>query len=135
MSHTPSAAVARTLVAFVLGLLLVGGVAPPPAAGQARTDVTGTWRFQVETSGGSGTPTMVFKQVGETLTGTYEGQFGKAPLTGTVKGQSIAFRFVIDVQGQTADAVYEGTVHSDGMKGTVDIGSGAATGTFTAKRQ
>ena len=36
---------------------------------QNKVDVTGTWLFQVETSGGSGSPTFTFKQEGETLTG------------------------------------------------------------------
>jgi hypothetical protein len=33
-------------------------------------DVSGKWTFQVETGAGSGSPTFVFKQGGEQLTGT-----------------------------------------------------------------
>ena len=105
-------------------------------AGQAaKVDVTGKWLFVVETSAGSGTPTMTFKQEGEKLTGHYTGQLGEADLTGTVKGQDVSFKFTVDAQGTMLDFVYTGTVESkDAMKGKVSI-VGLGDGTFTAKRQ
>lgn len=106
------------------------------AHAQTKTDVTGIWLFQVETSGGSGSPTITFKQDGEKLSGTYEGQLGKANLAGTLKAQAITFTFTVDVQGQSADVTYQGTVDSaNAMSGSVDIAGGAASGTFTAKRK
>jgi hypothetical protein len=110
----------------------------PAAAAQnkAKFDVTGKWTFQVTTSAGAGTPTVTFKQSGETLTGHYSStNLGEADLTGTVKGQDIAFKFVGTVQGNSLDVTYTGTIESnDAMKGTIDI-AGLAQGTFTAKRQ
>jgi hypothetical protein len=104
-------------------------------AAQAKVDVTGKWIFNVETAAGSGTPTMTFKQEGEKLTGHYSGQLGEADLTGTVKGDAIEFKFAVDVQGQTLNATYSGTVDGkDSMKGKVDL-VGLGEGTFTAKRQ
>jgi hypothetical protein len=105
-------------------------------AGQAaKVDVTGKWLFAVETSAGSGTPTMTFKQEGEKVTGHYTGQLGEADLTGTVKGQDVSFKFTVDAQGTMLDFVYTGTVESkDAMKGKVSI-VGLGDGTFTAKRQ
>ena len=104
-------------------------------AADARPDVSGTWLFQVEFSGGSGTPTMTFKQDGEKLTGHYSGQLGEADLTGTVKGQDISFKFSVDAQGTMLDFVYTGTIESkDALKGKVSI-VGLGDGTFTAKRQ
>lgn len=103
-------------------------------AGEARTDVTGTWTFQVEFSGGSGTPTMTFKQDGEKLTGQYSGQLGEAPLTGTIKGNAIEFAFDITIEGTTAHVVYSGTVEKDTMKGTAKFGE-FGEGTFTAKKK
>jgi hypothetical protein len=98
------------------------------------TDVSGAWTFQVEFSGGSGTPSMTFKQDGEKLTGQYSGQLGEAPLTGTVKGNAIEFAIDVDVQGTAAHIVYSGTVEKDAMKGTVKLGE-FGEGTFTAKRK
>jgi hypothetical protein len=113
----------KTIFAFALFLALVQG-----------TNVTGDWAFEVTTDQGSGSPTMTFKQDGEKLTGKYNGQFGSADLTGTVKGNAIQFSFTIDVQGQQAPATYKGTVEKTTMKGTMDIG-GMVTGTFTAKKK
>jgi hypothetical protein len=115
-------------VVCALGLLASG-----PLLAQG-TNVTGDWEFNVTTDQGGGTPTMTFKQDGEKLTGKYNGQFGSADLTGTVKGNAIQFTFSIDVQGQQAPATYKGTVEKNAMKGTMDIG-GMVNGTFTATKK
>jgi hypothetical protein len=98
------------------------------------TNVTGEWVFNVTTDQGGGTPTMTFKQEGEKLTGKYVGQLGASDLTGTVKGNEIAFSFTIDAQGQQAPVNYKGTVEKDSMKGSLDI-AGMINGTFTATRK
>ena len=107
---------------------------PQQQPGDARTDVSGTWAFQVEFSGGTGTPTMTFKQDGEKLTGHYSGQLGEAPLVGTVKGNAIEFSIDVDVQGTAAHIVYSGTVDKDSMKGNVKLAD-FGEGTFTAKKK
>jgi len=100
-----------------------------------KVNVTGKWLFNVETGAGSGTPTMTFTQDGEKLTGKYNGQFGNADLTGTVKGQDIAFSFNVDAQGTALTFKYSGTIENkDALKGKVEI-AGLGEGTFTAKRQ
>jgi len=106
------------------------------AAGQAsKVDVTGKWAFAVETSAGSGTPTITLKQDGEKLTGHYSGQLGEADLTGSVKGQNVSFKFTADVQGNALECTYTGTAETkDAMKGKVSI-AGLGDGTFTAKKQ
>jgi hypothetical protein len=110
-------------------------VATTAAAGQAKPDVTGKWLFNVETAAGSGTPTITLKQDGEKLTGHYSGQLGEADLTGTVKGQDVAFKFTVDLQGNNIECVYTGTAEGkDAMKGKVSL-VGLGDGTFTAKKQ
>jgi len=111
-------------------------VAASAAAGQAsKVDVTGKWAFAVETSAGSGTPTITLKQDGEKLTGHYSGQLGEADLTGSVKGQNVSFKFTVDVQGNALECTYTGTAETkDAMKGKVSI-AGLGDGTFTAKKQ
>jgi len=83
-------------------------------------DVTGTWQVTVETSQGSGTPTVILEQKGEALTGTFNSQiFGQAKITGTVKGNVIEFGFDGDAGGQTIRVSYKGTIESPtAMKGT-----------------
>ena len=126
----------KTSLYLTLAVAAVLSAAAIAAAGQAaKVDVTGKWAFAVETGAGSGTPVMTFKQEGEKLTGHYSGQLGEAELTGSVKGQNIEWKFSVDAQGQTLNAVYTGTVDGkDSMKGKVDL-VGLGEGTFTAKRQ
>ena len=100
----------------------------------AAVNVTGAWVFDVQTSAGSGTPTMTFKQEGEKLTGQYSGQLGELPLTGTVTDSKITFQFDVSVEGTNLTIVYSGTVEKESMKGTVSLGA-AGEGTFTAKRK
>lgn len=107
------------------------------AAQGAKVDITGKWIFEVATDAGSGTPTVTFKQDGEKITGHYSSSnLGEADLTGTLKGQNLTFTFQADVPGAgSLPVTYVAKVESkDSMKGTIDIG-GAATGTFTGKRQ
>jgi hypothetical protein len=132
MIATLSFGIGRLVLVYIVGGLMT--LAPSPVMAQGKIDVSGTWIFDVTTSAGSGQPTMTFKQDGENLTGTYEGQLGKANLKGTLKGTTITFSFAGDAQGQTFTVVYSGTASNDSMKGTVDLG-GQASGTFTAKRQ
>jgi hypothetical protein len=128
------AMISRTLTVLA-AVAVLAGAALAGAAQAAKVDVTGKWAFAVETAAGSGTPVMTFKQDGEKLTGHYSGQLGEADLTGTVKGQAIEFKFSVDAQGTSINAVYSGTVDGkDTMKGKVDL-VGLGEGTFTAKRQ
>ena len=111
-----------------------------PAAAHAqeatKIDVTGKWLFTVTTDAGTGTPSVTLKQTGDSLTGHYSSQLlGESELKGTVKGNKITFSFRTEVQGAPITVTYTGTIESkDAMKGSVDLG-GAASGTFTAKRQ
>ena len=118
------------------GMLLVAAVAiaAPGIAAQAKTDLTGEWVFDVQTEAGSGSPSFVFTQAGEKLTGKYKGTFGEADLTGTVTGTAVKFSFSADAQGTPITIVYQGEVENNtSIKGTVDLG-GIGSGTFTGKR-
>ena len=120
----------ESLVAIIVVLAVSAAI-----AGQAKVDVSGTWNFEVQTDAGGGAPTMTFKQEGEKLTGHYTGTFGEAELTGTVKGNDIAFSFTADFQGTPLANSYKGTIeNATSMKGTLEI-SGVGSGTFTAKKK
>ena len=83
-------------------------------------DVSGSWQLSVETSQGSGSPTLELRQQGEKITGTFHSQIlGDAKITGTVKGNVIEFEFEGDAGGQTIKVSYKGTIESStAMKGT-----------------
>jgi len=106
------------------------------AAGQDKpVDVSGNWALTVETSAGTGNPTVEFKQDGETLTGNYSSQvFGEQKVTGTIKGNAITFGFTTSFQGSTVTVTYTGTADPSTMKGKVTLGE-LGEGTFTGKKK
>lgn len=105
------------------------------AAAAFAADISGTWKFSVETDAGSGTPTFVFKQDGEKLTGSYSGQLGEAKITGTVKGDTVQWSFEVSPGDAVVKVTYHGTLEGDSkMKGTAELGS-LGTGKFTAEKQ
>jgi len=93
-------------------------------------DLTGSWACEVQTDAGSGTPSFVFKQEGNSLKGTYSGQLGEADVTGKVDGDKAAWSFKVDVGA----IGYEGTVVGSEIKGKLDL-AGQAAGTFTCKKK
>jgi hypothetical protein len=108
----------------------------PPAQTDKPVDVTGVWAFQIEIGGGgTGTPTVTFKQDGEKLAGTYSSQvLGEQQLTGTVKGSAISFGFTASFDGNAVKVTYTGTVDKDTMKGTVTFGD-MGEGTWSGKKK
>jgi hypothetical protein len=123
--------------ASLAAALIVSFAASLASAGQgAKFDVSGTWAFDVQTDAGGGSPTLVFKQEGEKLTGHYSGStLGEAELTGTVKGAQIDFGFTASVQGNQLPVTFKGTLDSvTSMKGTLEI-TGLGTGTFAGKKK
>jgi hypothetical protein len=116
-----------------LGALFVAAVFAVAQVASA-ADVTGTWIMAVETGAGSGSPTFTLKQSGDALTGTYKGQLGEAPVTGTVKGDDVTIEYKIDAQGQTLSVKYSGKVDGNSMSGKVVLGT-FAEGTFKGTKQ
>jgi hypothetical protein len=124
----------RTLAsraAVVAALLALASVAPAQAPA---ANVTGTWTFEVVTENGTGTPTVVLKQDGDTVTGTYESaRSGLRKIEGKVRGDKLTFT-AKSPQPDGVDLLFSGTiVGGDFIAGTADF-SGQGTATFSAKR-
>jgi hypothetical protein len=97
-------------------------------------DVTGTWIMSVQTSAGSGSPTFTLVQKGDNIFGTYKGQLGEAPVTGTMSGNDMTLEFSVDAQGQSLTIKYAGKVEGKSVSGNVALG-GFGSGTFTGTKQ
>jgi hypothetical protein len=97
--------------------------------------LSGDWSMALQLDQVNATPALSLKQDGEKLTGTYTSQqYGKFPLTGTVKGKEIAFAVTLNIEGNSVAANYTGTLQDDGsIKGAVDIG-GMMSGSWSATR-
>ena len=126
MKHTIH--VGKMLTAAVV-IALVGAV-----EANAQTNLSSAWTFTVETDQGITNPAVTLVQDGMTLTGHYSSEaLGENDLTGTVEGMEIKIMFTADLQGMPVDVVYAGTINAEGViSGTLDIGGGLVTGTFTA---
>jgi len=124
----------RLIVMFAAMLLAIFLVIVPTAGAAGTAKVEGEWNLTIETPNGTGTPTVVFKQDGENLTGTYKGRFGDSPLKGTVQGNDIKFTFTVSPQGQDMVVEYTGTVDGDTMKGKAKFGE-MFQGNFTVKKK
>lgn len=102
-------------------------------AQRVAVDLTGAWTFAVVTENGTGTPTVTFKQKGDSLTGTYESsRMGVLNFKGTVKGTAIAFD--VNTSAGTTLAFKGTVVDADHVKGDVDF-AGQGSATFTGERK
>lgn len=114
--------------------LLVGICAMAAVAVAYAASVAGTWTLSIESPQGTRESTLVAAQNGEAITGTMKTQRGEMPVTGTLKGNAIAFGYKVSMQGNEMDIQYTGTVEGDAMSGTVSFG-GMGEGKFTGKKQ
>ncbi|HEY6969610.1 MAG TPA: hypothetical protein VJA94_10425 [Candidatus Angelobacter sp.] len=116
-------------------MLVMSAIAVPITIAAADTaNVNGEWNLTVETPNGTGTPSVIFKQDGENLTGTYKGRFGESSVKGIIKGNDIKFSTTISPQGQDILVEYSGTVDGDTMKGKAKFGE-LGEGNFSGKRK
>ena len=116
-----------------LFITMLASAALAGAALAADANVAGEWDFTVETQAGTGSPHFSLKQDGTALSGTYKGQLGEAPVTGTVKGNEVTINFKVNAQGTDLAITYSGTVEGDAIKGKVSLGE-LGEGTFTGKK-
>jgi hypothetical protein len=124
----------QLLIIFLLGLSLA-----PVGSRAGATDISGTWAFSVNLEGGpQNVPkTFVFKQECEKLTGTESQSVdsGEQKITGTVKGNKVAFT----VEGKNRNGnlyknTYTGTIESPAkMSGSCEFPKG--TGNWTATKK
>src|SRR5262245_44931488 len=96
--------------------------------------VAGTWNVDGDVVGNPVKFTTVWKQDGETLSGTATREGKEVPVTGTVKEKVVTFEFDTVHEGTTYHLVFTGTIGDDGgMKGSIAVAG--VEGTFTATKQ
>lgn len=120
-----------------VGAITAQGAKPAPAgtAAAATRDLSGTWDFAVVTENGTGTPTVVLKQEGSKVTGTYEsGRMGVRALKGTIAGDSITF--ALEGGDSPVTLVFRGAIRSVGeLTGVVEFAGMGGGATFTGTRR
>jgi hypothetical protein len=116
----------RTLLGFFSFVLLLA-VAGAALAADAPANVAGNWSVDVSGGAGKTTQTIVLKQDGATITGTFKGPRQSGTIDGSVDGKNIKFHVTARIPLD-----YTGTVDGDSMKGSMS-GRGQ-TGDWTATR-
>jgi hypothetical protein len=129
-------AVMRVIRTLLSSLLVAAALSVNADAQDKKPDLTGKWAFSVQSDVGTGTPTVTFKQTGDSISGRYSSQaLGEHDFVGTFKEGKILFSFTTQAGGQSFTMSFAGALDgADAMKGTIDF-SGMASGTFTGKRQ
>ena len=89
--------------------------------------VAGTWTTVLEMEVGVSNITLVFEQDAAkpaAITGSYQGRYGKYPLTGTVTGKRLDFVVTINAEGTETQMTFTGELDATGeqIKGSANLG-------------
>ena len=108
-----------------LSIVLLCLLSPLALAGH---HLNGTWQLDVTLGDGqTGTATFELTEAaGGMLSGTYTGQAGSAPVTGSVNGTDVTFSFDSPAAGKVT---YQGSYADGRLSGTCDYGM-AGKGNF-----
>jgi imidazolonepropionase-like amidohydrolase len=108
---------------------------PAPAGDRGRTNLSGRWSVNVTLGQGERTIWLDLQQEGDRLTGSIAGPFGAGEISNasTTSAGEVRFTVALDVEGQTREATFAGTLANNQIRGSVTI-VGSQPGTFTATR-
>jgi hypothetical protein len=119
------------LVAFTIAICGLVSIELPASATAA--NITGTWAVTIHypPPDGDYLATYVLKQDGEKITGEYQGMYGPAAVTGSIKSNDVVLR--VTVKGTNAE--FTGNVSSaTKMSGTV-TGTSDQTRKWSAEKK
>ncbi len=111
---------------------------PAPGAGErpsGRGGLSGTWTLNVNLGQGDRGATLTLQQEGDRVTGSIAGVLGSGEISNASVSASDEVRFTasLNIEGQTKEATFTGTVSANEIRGTVAV-VGLAPGSFTATR-
>jgi imidazolonepropionase-like amidohydrolase len=107
-----------------------------PAAGGpgGRNALSGTWNLNVNLGQGEKPVTLNLQQEGDRLSGSVSGSLGTGEISNASQtGGEVRFTVALEIEGQTKEATFTGTVNGDQIRGTVTV-VGLTPGTFTGSR-
>jgi hypothetical protein len=108
-----------------------------PASGGGpggRNLLSGTWNLNINLGQGEKTATLNLQQEGERLSGAISGSLGAGEISNaSLTGAEVRFTVALEIEGQTKEATFVGTIAGDQIRGTVTV-VGLAPGSFTGSR-
>lgn len=107
----------------------------PPAGGSSRNLLSGTWLVNVNLGQADRSITLNLRQEGDRLTGSISGPLGAGEISNAsvTSAGEVRFTVTVNVEGQTSEATFAGTLANNEIRGSVTI-VGSSPGTFTATR-
>ena len=112
-------------------------IRPVPAGGggPGRPTLSGTWNVNLNLGQGDRSITLNLQQEGERLTGAISGSLGAGEISNASASNTgeVRFTVTVNVEGQTKEATFTGTLANNQIRGNVAV-VGSAPGTFTATR-
>ena len=110
---------------------------PPTGGGpgQGRNSLTGTWSVTVNLGQGDRPISLTLQQEAERITGSISGSLGAGEISNgsTSNPGEVRFTVTVNVEDQTKEATFTGTLANNQIRGNVMI-VGMQPGTFTATR-
>ena len=106
-----------------------------PERPTGRGGVSGTWTMNINFGQGERAATLTLQQEGDRLTGSIAGVLGSGEISNASISASDEVRFSVslNIEGQTKEATFTGTLAGNEIRGTVAV-VGQAPGSFTATR-
>jgi len=107
----------------------------PPTGGPSRNVLSGTWAVNINLGQSDRSITLNLRQEGDRLTGSISGPLGAGEISNasTTSAGEVRFTVALNVEGQTSEATFAGTLANNEIRGSVTI-VGSSPGTFTATR-
>ena len=108
---------------------------PAPATAPTSTtsrNLTGAWSVVVNL-GEEKTISLNLRQEGDRLSGSIQGPLGTGEISNASASNEIRFTVVLNIDNQTKEATFVGTMTGNEIRGSVTV-EGRAPGTFTATR-
>jgi imidazolonepropionase-like amidohydrolase len=102
--------------------------------GGTRNTLNGTWNLAVNLGQGEKSATLNLQQEGERVSGSISGTLGAGEISNaSAAGGQLRFTVPIEIEGQTKEATFLGTLSGEQIGGTVNV-VGMTPGSFTATR-
>ena len=108
---------------------------PGGGGGGTRNTLNGTWNLTVNLGQGEKNATLNLQQEGERVTGSISGPLGAGEIANasTTAAGEVKFTVPVEIEGQTKEATFTGTVSGEQMHGTVNV-VGMSPGSFSGSR-
>jgi len=95
--------------------------------------IDGNWNLTMQSPMGARQVKAEFAASGNAISGTFTGDQGSAPITGTLDGSAAAFSATLSGPMGQIELKFAGTLDGDSMSGSVQFGA-FGSGTFTGSK-